>query len=56
MFLEAIDKLAPLLEVRIKQRTELWMNGDILEDIKKTRIDQRILKRNTIRVGQNTKS
>ena len=28
-------KLAPLREVIIKDRTESWMNGDILEAIKK---------------------
>ena len=30
-FLGVVDKLAPVKEIRIKQRTEPWMNADILE-------------------------
>jgi len=34
MFLETIDKIAPYKEIRIKQRTEPWVNDDILEAIR----------------------
>ena len=30
-FLGVVDELAPVKEIRIKQRTEPWMNADILE-------------------------
>ena len=30
LFLGAVDELAPMREIRIKQRTEPWMNADIL--------------------------
>ena len=30
-FLGVFDELAPVKEIRIKQRTEPWMNADILE-------------------------
>ena len=32
-FLDVVDELAPVKEIRIKQRTEPWMNADILEMI-----------------------
>lgn len=35
MFLEAIDKVAPIKTIRVKLRSEPWMNGDILEAISK---------------------
>lgn len=31
--MQSIDKLAPLREVRVKQRTEPWINDEILEAI-----------------------
>lgn len=34
MFLEVIDKVAPFKETRIKQRSEPWVNDDILEAIR----------------------
>ncbi len=34
MFLEAVDNLAQFKVVRIKQRTEPWINDDILEAIR----------------------
>lgn len=34
-FLEVVDKLAPFKVVRIKQRTEPWINNDILEAIRR---------------------
>ena len=33
-FLEVVDKVAPYKEIRIKQRTEPWVNDDILEAIR----------------------
>ena len=33
MFLEMVDKVAPYKEIRIKQRTEPWINDDILKAI-----------------------
>lgn len=35
MFLEAVDKVAPIKTIRVKLRSEPWMNGDILEAISK---------------------
>ena len=29
-----LDKVAPVKEIRLKQRTEPWMNSDILHDIR----------------------
>ena len=34
-FTSVLDKVAPLKEVRIKNKTEPWMNNDILENIRK---------------------
>ena len=34
-FISVLDKVAPLKEVRIKNKTEPWMNNDILENIRK---------------------
>ena len=33
--ISVLDKVAPLKEVRIKNKTEPWMNNDILENIRK---------------------
>ena len=34
LFLEGVDKIAPYKEIRIKQRTEPWVNDDVLEAIR----------------------
>ena len=31
MFTLAVDEIAPMKDIRIKYRTEAWMNEDILE-------------------------
>ena len=33
MFLEILDSVAPVKNVRLKQRTEQWFTGDILRSI-----------------------
>ena len=33
IFLEVLDKIAPLKETRIKQRSQHWINNDILDTI-----------------------
>ena len=35
MFTLAIDEIAPMKDIRIKYRTEVWMNEEILELIQK---------------------
>lgn len=32
-FLQVLDRIVPLKEVRVKQRTQPWMNKDILDTI-----------------------
>ena len=33
-FINILDEVAPVKEIRVKQRTELWMNNDILDMLK----------------------
>ncbi len=46
MFLEAVDNLAPFKVVRVKQRTEPWINDDILEAIRLRNKKYGIFRRN----------
>lgn len=51
MFLEVVDKVAPFKVVRVKQRTESWINDDILKAIRMRNKKYDTFKRN--RVDQN---
>ncbi len=46
MFLEAVDNLAPFKVVRVKQRTEPWINYDIHEAIRLRNKKYGIFRRN----------
>ena len=46
LLLSVINNIAPVKEVRMKQRTEPWINSDILEVIKKRNTAFNLYKKN----------